>query len=165
MRLVRVCCSFARFVWRVFDPCSLRWSQNHTRPAVGNSPHFWNESPTDLDNIYHHFDEISLLFETSPQSLGPRNVVWNIGELSRTITRFNQMMITLSKSVGDSFQNGLSCRGTCNYEMINASKSLQREYQVTFEVCITRFVVACSPGFESMFIDQCVDFRGCDYLL
>ncbi len=52
------------------------------------------------------FDEISLLFETTQQSLGPRNVVWNIGELSRTITRFHQMMITLSKSVGDSFQKG-----------------------------------------------------------
>jgi hypothetical protein len=30
------------------------------------------------------------LFETTPQSLGPRNVVWNVCELSRTISRFHQ---------------------------------------------------------------------------
>jgi hypothetical protein len=36
------------------------------------------------------FDEISILFEKTQQSLGPRNVVWNIGELSRTISRFHQ---------------------------------------------------------------------------
>jgi hypothetical protein len=89
--------------------------RNALKPAVGNSPYFLNESPTDLDNVitavgnsprsfqtfaaksqpefvvdsfeelyemsawlgqrYHHFDEISLLFETTQQSLGPRNVV------------------------------------------------------------------------------------------
>jgi hypothetical protein len=38
----------------------------------------------------------------------------------------------------------LPCRGTCNYEMINTSKALQHAYQVTFEVCIACFVVACS---------------------
>ncbi len=39
---------------------------------------------------YHYFYEISLLFETTQQSLGPRNVGWNVAELSRTITRFHQ---------------------------------------------------------------------------
>ena len=67
--------------------------------VVGNSPHFLNESPFHtfapkfqpelvvdsfdelaemsawLGKRYHHFDEISLLFETTQQSPGPRNVV------------------------------------------------------------------------------------------
>ncbi len=65
--------------------------------AVGNSPHFrgwqlclivWNVRMawTTLSS----FDEISILFEKTQQSLGPRYVVWNIGELSRTISRFHQ---------------------------------------------------------------------------
>ncbi len=48
-----------------------------------------------------HQNDDNIVQETTQQSLGPRNVVWNIGELSRTITRFHQMMIMLSKSVGD----------------------------------------------------------------
>ncbi len=39
-----------------------------------------------LGQRYHYFDEISWLYETTPQSLGPRYVVWNVAELSRTIT-------------------------------------------------------------------------------
>jgi hypothetical protein len=94
-----------------------------TRPLFGTNLHFgqfvkisttnsgWNFG-VNVRNVrmewtmLSSFDEISLLFETTQQSLGPRNVVWNIGELSWTITRFHQMMITLSKSVGDSFQKG-----------------------------------------------------------
>ena len=36
-------------------------------------------------------------------------------------------------------------RGTCNYEMTNTSNTLQRVNQTTFEICVTHFVVACSP--------------------
>ncbi len=52
--------------------------------------HKLSEMSTWLGQRYHYFDEISWLFDTTRQSLGPRNVVWNIGELSRTITRFHQ---------------------------------------------------------------------------
>ena len=41
--------------------------------------------------------------------------------------------------------NRLWIRGTCNYETIDTSNTLQREHQVTFEICIAHFVVACSP--------------------
>jgi hypothetical protein len=36
--------------------------------------------------------------------------------------------------------------GACNYEMKNTPNVLQREHQVSFDVCIAHFVVACSPG-------------------
>ncbi len=78
---------------------SAKHFENARAPAVGNSPPLWNESPFQtftpkfqpefvvdsfdelsemsawLGQRYHHFDEISRLFETTRQSLGPRNVV------------------------------------------------------------------------------------------
>jgi hypothetical protein len=53
-----------------------------------------------LGRHYHYFDEISILFETTRQYFRPRNVVLAIAEFSRTITRFHQIMITLSKPCG-----------------------------------------------------------------
>ncbi len=46
------------------------------------------------------FDEISLLFETTRRYFRPRYVVLAIAELSRAITIFHQMMITLSMPCG-----------------------------------------------------------------
>jgi hypothetical protein len=56
---------------------------------VVDSFHESSEMSAWLGQRHHYFDEISLLFETTQQSLGPRYVVWNVGELSR-ITRLYQ---------------------------------------------------------------------------
>ena len=58
-----------------------------------DSFHESSEMSAWLGQRHHYFDEISLLFETTQQSLGPRYVVWNVGELSR-ITRLYQPYAT-----------------------------------------------------------------------
>ena len=72
-------------------------------------------------------------------------MIQNIAPFTRC---FNScyLLYKFARSIENSAYDAINLtRGTCNYEMINKSNTLQRVHQVTFEVCIAHFVVACSP--------------------
>jgi hypothetical protein len=72
-------------IWDIYPKNQLNsWFTVLTRRLNQSEMSAW------LGQRHHYFDRISWLFETTQQSLGPLNVVWNVGELSRTITRFHQ---------------------------------------------------------------------------
>ncbi len=95
-------------VWRVLVACHpaspvRRWATGIIQNAEGQpsaTRHLFGTNLLRTWTTLSLFDEISILFETTRQHFRPRNVVLSIAELSRTTSRFHQIMITLSKPCG-----------------------------------------------------------------